>query len=89
MSGCVRTVHRNLLLPVNFLPLPAWDDSLGSECDLSLNCDMSYADCPESDSADRTSQWIADLTEVADMGTGEMGGVTESVEHVICDHEVG
>ncbi|KAG1933867.1 interleukin-1 receptor accessory protein-like 1-A [Pimephales promelas] len=27
VNGRTKTVHRNLLMPVNFLPLPAWDDS--------------------------------------------------------------
>ncbi|KAL1277366.1 hypothetical protein QQF64_024039 [Cirrhinus molitorella] len=89
VTGRVKTVHRNLLMPVNFLPLPAWDDSVISECDLSSNCDSSHTDCQEDDSADRTSQWIADLDEVAGMGTGELENVTDSVEHEICDDEVG
>lgn len=89
VTGRVKTVHRNLLMPVNFLPLPAWDDSVNSECDLSSNCDSSDIDCQKSDTADRTSQWIADLDEVAGMGNDELENLTDSGEHEICDHEVG
>ncbi len=89
VTGRVKTIHRNLLMPVNFLPLPAWDDSVNSECDLSSNCDLSDIDCQKSDTADRTSQWIADLDEVVGMGNDKLENLTASGEHEICDHEVG
>lgn len=42
VTGRDKTVYRNLVMPVNFLPLPAWDDSVNSECDLSSNCESSH-----------------------------------------------
>lgn len=62
---------------------------MNSECVLSSNCDLSHTDCQKSDTADRISQWVADLDEVAGMVNGELEDVTESREHEICDHELG
>uniref|UniRef100_A0A9J8DN68 Integrase catalytic domain-containing protein n=1 Tax=Cyprinus carpio carpio TaxID=630221 RepID=A0A9J8DN68_CYPCA len=88
VNGRVKTVHRNLLMPVNFLPLPAWEDSVSSECDLSSICDSSSTDLQKSDAVDRTSQWIADLDVVAGMDDGELkDDVIHSSELEICDHE--
>lgn len=75
-------------MPVNFLPLPAWDDSGNSDFELSSKCDSSYTDWLTEEWSDRTSQWIADLDEVAGMGNGEMEDEDESGEFVICDHEM-
>lgn len=77
-------------MPVNFLPLPAWDDSVSSECDLSSDCDLSHTDCQKSDTTDRISQWINNLDEVAGTASGELNDdMIDSGEHEICDHEVG
>lgn len=90
VEGRVKTVHRNLLMPVNFLPLPAWEDSVNLNCGSSSNCDSLGADHQLSDTVDRTSQWIADLDVVAGINNGELeGGVSQSDEHEIRGHEVG
>ena len=81
VNGRVRTVHRNLLMPVNFLPLPAWGDSVNSECNLSSICNSSSTDLQKSDTADRTSQWIADLGAVVGREKVELSDLIHSSEH--------
>lgn len=88
--GRTKTVHRNLLMPVNFLPLPAWDDSVSSECDLNSDCDLSHTDGQKSDTTARISQWINNLDEVVGTASGDLNDdMIDSGEHEICDHEVG
>lgn len=39
--GRIKTIHRNLIMPVNFLPLPSWGESQQEDEFCGLNADMS------------------------------------------------
>jgi hypothetical protein len=65
-TGQEKTVHRNLIMPVNFLPLP--DTALetsntGDREDPSEEMeDSSMNDIPEMDVGERTSVWVSEQT---------------------------
>ncbi|XP_055717354.1 uncharacterized protein LOC129810649 [Salvelinus fontinalis] len=65
-TGQEKTVHRNLIMPVNFLPLP--DTALetpntGDREDLSEEMeDSSMNDIPEMDIGERTTVWVSEQT---------------------------
>lgn len=71
-SGVVKTVHRNLIMPVDFLPLPDTDavlEQLSSVSDVEIGGSISdhLADA-------RTTQWVADLSSCT------VGSVTDKDE---------
>lgn len=80
-SGGVKTVHKNLIMPVNFLPLPETDEE---DEHMSLSGDsMSVAGSSQSsvddDTDDRTVRWVASLTGSSGTGssdTGDLGPAT-------------
>ncbi|KAK0137889.1 Retrovirus-related Pol polyprotein from transposon 297 [Merluccius polli] len=80
-AGNVKTVHRNLIMPVNFLPLPEADEG-----DDHLSCSggsLSEADNSQSSgdntTVDRTVRWVAGLSDSSDThpsDIGDFGSVT-------------
>lgn len=67
-TGRTKTVHRNLLMPVNFLPVPSWND--GSDGVDDVENSTVCVSCDEADqtrSDDRTSRWVADLDAATDV----------------------
>ncbi len=63
-TGVMKTVHRNLIMPVNFLPLP--DDNLESDTNEnhlsdSESVDSVVADVSEDASNYRTRKWVSQL----------------------------
>lgn len=67
-TGQIKRVHRNLLMPVNFLPVPAWNE--GSHIDDSVEISSVCTSCDrdtQTESEDRTSRWVADLNAAADV----------------------
>uniref|UniRef100_A0A3B5QAH4 Integrase catalytic domain-containing protein n=1 Tax=Xiphophorus maculatus TaxID=8083 RepID=A0A3B5QAH4_XIPMA len=66
VTGRVRTVHRNLIMPVNFLPLPSWDDSVTQVSFSNTVSEGGSSDdvVPgERDSDARTAHWVSSLPE--------------------------
>lgn len=59
-SGVVKTVHRNLIMPVDFLPLP--DTEAVEEQLPSLSDDELESSSFEYSADERTTQWVADLS---------------------------
>lgn len=76
-TGRIKTVHRNLLMPVNFLPVPAWKE--GSIDDVEDSTVRVSCDDDQTQSDDRTSRWVADLNVSTDRTQ------VESVEYPIAD----
>ncbi|KAL7851923.1 hypothetical protein SRHO_G00177080 [Serrasalmus rhombeus] len=69
-TGRTKTVHRNLLMPVNFLPVPSWGESeqQGSYSTDSISRNMSMIDGQTDLCDDRTTQWVADLQDTPEVG---------------------
>ena len=67
-TGRTKTVHRNLLMPVNFLPVPAWNDGSDGDDDVvdSTVCVSCDGD-DQTQSDDRTSRWVFDLNAGTDV----------------------
>lgn len=67
VTGRIKTVHRNLIMPVNFLPLPSWGEvnqeaeSFVLSSELSQDTVASWSQTEQSD--DRTARWVSDLSE--------------------------
>ncbi len=59
-SGVVKTVHRNLIMPVDFLPLP--DTDAVEEQLSSLSDDDLEGSSFEHLAEERTTRWVADLS---------------------------
>uniref|UniRef100_A0A3B5QIP4 Gypsy retrotransposon integrase-like protein 1 n=1 Tax=Xiphophorus maculatus TaxID=8083 RepID=A0A3B5QIP4_XIPMA len=79
VTGRVRTVHRNLIMPVNFLPLPSWDDSVTQVSFSNTVSEGGSSDdvVPgERDSDARTAHWVSSLPESSVVMTA--GGVTKA-----------
>ncbi|XP_029624125.1 uncharacterized protein LOC115203513 [Salmo trutta] len=64
-TGRIKTVHRNLIMPVNFLPLPSWEEpeSHGSLSSGDVFSEMSAASSKMDGSDARTVHWVASLPE--------------------------
>lgn len=63
-TGVVKTVHRNLIMPVNFLPLPDDDlegDTTENHLSDSESVDSVVADVSEDTSNYRTQAWVSQL----------------------------
>ncbi|KAL7874464.1 hypothetical protein SRHO_G00054340 [Serrasalmus rhombeus] len=69
-TGRTKTVHRNLLMPVNFLPVPSWGESgkQGSYSSDSISHNMLKIDGQTDLCNDRTTQWVADLQDTPEVG---------------------
>ncbi|XP_056333323.1 uncharacterized protein LOC130244809 [Danio aesculapii] len=88
----IKTVHRNLLMPVNFLPVPAWNE--GSHIDDSVEISSVGTSCDrdtQTESEDRTSRWVADLNAVADIQRNESVVQSDARGDTIveCDTDIG
>lgn len=80
-AGNVKTVHRNLILPVNFLPLPETDerDDQMSFSGGSMSVPDSQQASVENDTDDRTVNWVASLSSsssVSSRDSGALGSVS-------------
>lgn len=64
-TGRIKTVHRNLIMPVNFLPLPSWEEpeSHGYLSSGDVFSEMSAASSKMDGSDARTVHWVASLPE--------------------------
>lgn len=62
VAGSVKTVHRNLIMPVNFLPLPSSDEAEGhlSSSEENMSRDTCVNSSLGNEPKDRTSRWVAD-----------------------------
>lgn len=86
-TGVVKTVHRNLIMPVNFLPLP--DDNLESDTNEnhlsdSESVDSVVADVSEDASNYRTRKWVSPLPSngTNDADTDDVGEATDILEPI-------
>ncbi len=86
-TGVVKTVHRNLIMPVNFLPLP--DDNLESDTNEnhlsdSESVDSVVADVSEDASNYRTRKWVSQLPSngTNDADTDDVGEATDILEPI-------
>lgn len=67
VTGRIKTVHRNLIMPVNFLPLPSWGEvdqeaeSSVPSSELSQDTVASLGQTEQSDI--RTARWVSDFSE--------------------------
>ncbi|XP_041926157.1 uncharacterized protein LOC121689966 [Alosa sapidissima] len=80
-AGSVKTVHRNLIMPVNFLPLPdAGEDDKHLSCSGgSVSAAGSSQSSGDSATVDRTVRWVAGLPGSSDThgsDIGDFGSVT-------------
>lgn len=64
-TGRIKTVHRNLIMPVNFLPLPSWEEPESHRYLSSgdVFSEMSAASSKMDGSDARTVHWVASLPE--------------------------
>ncbi|XP_051238679.1 uncharacterized protein LOC127353460 isoform X1 [Dicentrarchus labrax] len=66
VTGRIRTVHRNLIMPVHFLLLPSWGES-GQEAEFSaLSTDLSQDTVDmlgQMEQSDTRTTWVSDLSE--------------------------
>ncbi|KAL1281450.1 hypothetical protein QQF64_000253 [Cirrhinus molitorella] len=86
-TGVVKTVHRNLIMPVNFLPLP--DDDLEGETNENHLSDSETADSvvagvSEDASNYRTREWVSQLPSngMNDSDTDDVGEVTDVLKSI-------
>lgn len=89
-TGNVKTVHRNLVMPVNFLPIPDVTevDEQPSFTDGNMSDTESVSQSQEDQSRERTAQWVTDLPADSDFNTDtEQLSVkdTHPTTHDFCD----
>ncbi len=83
-SGVVKTVHRNLIMPVDFLPLP--DTDAVEEQLSSLSDDDLEGSSFEHLAEERTTRWVADLSGSIDSPVANRDELDE--QKVVCEETV-